>query len=127
MVFLLFPGGGQEEDDQILLQPNIIKNKCSAMEPYRGQAIKKQPFSFYVPGAVCLVAQLRATLCGLLGYSPPGSSAAGMLQARILQWVAMPFSRVSFDPAIEPGSTSLWTDSLPLEPPGKPTGTIGSI
>ena len=76
---------------------------------------------------MCLVAQLCATLCGLLGYSLPGSSAMGILQARILQWVAMPFSRVSFDPGIEPGSTSLWTDSLPFEPPGKPTGTIGSV
>ena len=30
--------------------------------------------------------------------SPPGSSAHGILQARILQWVASPFSRVSSQP-----------------------------
>ena len=27
-------------------------------------------------------------------YSPPGSSVCGILQARILEWVAMPFSKV---------------------------------
>ena len=28
-----------------------------------------------------------------MDYSPPGSSVQGILQARILQWVAIPFSR----------------------------------
>ena len=41
-------------------------------------------------------------------YSPPGSSVHGILQARILQWVTISFSRRSF-PRIEPGSPSLWT------------------
>ena len=31
-----------------------------------------------------------------LDYSPPGSSAQGILQARILDWVVIPFSRGSF-------------------------------
>ena len=30
--------------------------------------------------------------------SPPGSSVHGILQARILEWVALPFSRGSFQP-----------------------------
>ena len=30
--------------------------------------------------------------------SPPGSSVHGILQARILEWAAMPFSRVSSGP-----------------------------
>jgi len=34
-------------------------------------------------------------LCGLMGCSSPGSSTHGILQARILEWVAMPFSRQS--------------------------------
>ena len=33
------------------------------------------------------------TLCDPLDYSLPGSSVHGILQARILEWVAMPFSR----------------------------------
>ena len=43
---------------------------------------------------VCvLVAQSRLTLCDLMGYSLPGSSVHRVLQARILQWVAIRFSR----------------------------------
>ena len=47
---------------------------------------------------VCSVAQSCPTLCGLMGYSPPGSSAHRIFQARILEWVAMPFSRGSSKP-----------------------------
>ena len=32
------------------------------------------------------------TLCGPVDGSPPGSSVPGILQARTLEWVAMPFS-----------------------------------
>ena len=35
------------------------------------------------------------TLCNLMDCSPPGSSVHGILQARILGWVAMPSSRRS--------------------------------
>ena len=45
----------------------------------------------------------------------------GILQARILEWVAMPSSRGSSDPRIEPKSPELQADSLPSEPPEKPT------
>ena len=40
-----------------------------------------------------LVAQLCLTLCNPLDYSPPGSSIHEIFQARILEWVATPFSR----------------------------------
>ena len=45
-----------------------------------------------------LVAQLCLILCDPMGCSPPGSSVCGILQARILQWVAIPFSRGSSRP-----------------------------
>ena len=38
------------------------------------------------------------TLCDPMDYSPPGSSIHGILQARILEWVAIPFSRGSSQP-----------------------------
>ena len=38
---------------------------------------------------VCEVAQLCLTLCNPVDCSPPGSSVHGILQARILEWVAM--------------------------------------
>ena len=43
-----------------------------------------------------LVTQSCLTLCDPMYYSPPGSSVRGLLQARTLEWVAIPFSRRSF-------------------------------
>ena len=40
-----------------------------------------------------VITQLCPTLCDPLDCSPQGSSARGILQARILEWVAIPFSR----------------------------------
>ena len=40
-----------------------------------------------------LVIQSCPTLCDPLDCSLPGSSVHGILQARILEWVAIPFSR----------------------------------
>ena len=42
--------------------------------------------------------QLCLTLCNPMDYNPPGSPVPGILQARILEWVAMPFSRGSYRP-----------------------------
>ena len=52
--------------------------------------------------------------------NPPGSSVHGILQARILQWVAISFSRGSSTPGTEPGSPAFQADSLLSEPSGKP-------
>ena len=48
--------------------------------------------------ASVLVAQSCLTLCAHMDCSPPGSSVHGILQARILEWVAMLFSRESSRP-----------------------------
>ena len=40
----------------------------------------------------------RVRLCDPVDRSPPGSSVRGILQARILQWVAISFSRGSSRP-----------------------------
>ena len=58
-----------------------------------------------------------------MDHSSPGSSVHGILQARILEWVAISFSRGSPDPGIEPQSSELQAESLPSEPPGKPFGS----
>ena len=44
------------------------------------------------------VAQPCLTLCGPMDCSPPGSSVHGIFQARILEWVAISFSRGSSQP-----------------------------
>ena len=45
--------------------------------------------------SACSVAQWCLTLCNPLDCSPPGSSVYGILQARILEWVAISFFRGS--------------------------------
>ena len=41
---------------------------------------------------------LFLTQCDLMDYSLPDSSVHGILQARILEWIAMPFSMGSSQP-----------------------------
>ena len=49
-------------------------------------------------GKLVLVAQSYPTLCDPLDCSPPGSSVHDIFQARMLEWVAISFSRVSSQP-----------------------------
>ena len=67
-----------------------------------------------------LVAQSCLTLCDPMGYRLLGSSPHGFLQARILEWVVIPFSRGFSRPGIKPRSSALQVDSLPSESPRKP-------
>ena len=64
------------------------------------------------------IARLCPTLCDPMGYT-----VHGILQARILEWVAFPFSRDLPNLGIEPRSPALQADSLPAEPKGKPVYT----
>ena len=48
-----------------------------------------------------LVAQSGPIVCYLLDYSPPGSSVHGILQARVLVWGAISFSRGPFPPSVQ--------------------------
>ena len=71
------------------------------------------------------VAQLRPTICDPVDCSPPGSSVHGILQARTLEWAAMPSSsgpsrpgdgtHVSLSPALAGGffTTSAAWEALP--------------
>ena len=47
---------------------------------------------------LCLVAQSCPTFCDPMNGSPPGSSVHGILQARLLEWLAISFSRGSSSP-----------------------------
>ena len=59
---------------------------------------------------VVLVAQSWLTFCDLMDCSLPGCSVHGSLQARILEWVAIPFSRASFQPRDRTQSPALQAD-----------------
>ena len=70
----------------------------------------------------------RVQLFETLWTRQPGSSVCGILQARILEWVAILFSRGLPNPGLEPRSPTLQADSLPSELPGKPKNTgVGSL
>ena len=53
---------------------------------------------FPVPQLACAHAQSHPTVCEPMDYSPPGSSICGIFQARILEWVAISYSRRSSQP-----------------------------
>ena len=87
-----------------------------------------QPCGHCCAVLLCLVSQwcLLFTTPGSVACQAPLSM--GILQARILVWVAMPSSRGPSNPGIKPRSPALQVDSLPAEPQGKPENTgVGSL
>ena len=72
-------------------------------------------------------AQSCPTLCNPLDYNLPGFSVHGISQARILEWVAISFSRDLPDPGIEPMSPEypvLAGRFFISVPPGKPRTVV---
>ena len=68
----------------------------------------------------CVYAQSCPTLCDLMDCNLPGSSVHEISQARILEQVAISFSRGSSDPGIKPVSPVLAGRCFTAPPPGKP-------
>ena len=79
----------------------------------------------YINLETCSVAQSYLTLCNPMDCSPSGSSLHRILQARILEWVAMPSSRRSSwsrdQTCVSKCPLHCQAGSLPLTPSGKPT------
>ena len=69
---------------------------------------------------VCVSAQSCLTLCNPVDRSPPGSSVHGIPQARILEWVAISFSRGSSRPRDQTHVSCTAGGFFIPEPPGKP-------
>ena len=72
--------------------------------------------------SVCVCAKSlwsRPTLCDPGGCSPPGSSVHGILQARILGWVAISFSRGSSQPRDQTQISCIVGTFFTAEPPGE--------
>ena len=81
----------------------------------------------WVPVCVCVcvcvyewVTQACPTLWDSVDCSPSSSSVNETLQARILEWVAIPFSRDLPDPGMKPRCPGLQADSLLSGLPGSP-------
>ena len=70
---------------------------------------------------LCLIAQSCLTLCDPMDCSPPGFLSMGILQARILEWVAMPHSRRSSQPRDQTQVSRIAGGFLIVWAPGKPT------
>ena len=82
-------------------------------------------YQFFVVITVCAKSlQSCLTHCNPMDCTPPGSSVHGILQARILESVAIPFSRGSSQSRDQTRSPALQADSLPFEPPGKIFPTV---
>ena len=70
----------------------------------------------------------RVRLCDSMDCSPPGSSVHGILQARILEWVAISFPRGSSRPRDRTHVSHTAGRRFTSEPPGKPNvGNLGSV
>ena len=76
----------KEKSEKAGLKLNIQTTKIMASSPITSWQID------------VLVAQSCPTLCDPMDCSPQGSSVHGILQARILEWVAISFSRGSPQP-----------------------------
>ena len=73
------------------------------------------------------VAQSCLTLCNHMDFSLPGSSIHGISQARILEWIAISFSRDLSNPGIKPNQICLVpciAGFFTPKPPGKPIHII---
>ena len=104
----MYTGRGSKTDDGKLLKKCVVTCPVAFLE----EEIKNS--------CVCVrVTQSCLTLCHPVACSPPGTSVHGILQARILQWLAIPFSRGSSQLRDRTPAPALQVDSLPSEPPEK--------
>ena len=79
----------------------------------------------YIPAVSCVLSRsVMSDLFDPMDCSLPGSSGHGILQARVLEWVAVPSSRGSSQPrdwtCVSLCCLHWQAGSLPLAPPGKP-------
>ena len=72
-------------------------------------------------------AKLHLTLCDPMNRSPPGSSVYGIFQARILEWVAISFSRGSSWPKDQIPVSCIAGGFTPTEPSRKPFRKLSSV
>ena len=76
--------------------------------------------TYHTQTVTCLWSEVKVSQpCPTL-LNPMDCIVHGILQARILEWVAQPFSSRFSWPRIEPGFPALQAGSLPVELPGKP-------
>ena len=103
-------------------RPRIPPSDCHSNPPPSSQSTLLQTLLVCVLFVcVCVCVQLCLTLCHPMDCSPPGSSVHGILQARILEWVAMlSLQGIILTQWSNPSLLHWQVGSLSLVPPGKP-------
>ena len=102
-----------------LARPGVMRRKG---------AVQHIHFSMKSGWSITVIWEVSETLCDPMDCRLPGSSVhRRILQARVLEWVAISFSRGSFWPRDWTWSPALQADSLPFEPPGKPVEDTGRM
>ena len=104
----------------------FIKHFLKILKFLPCQTLLKNPLEFMDFGTYCMCVHPQSCLT-LCNQRPPGFSVHGILQERILEWVAMPFSRWSSWLRNQTWSPALQEDSLPSEPPGKHSWDLLSL
>ena len=89
-------------------------------EPGRVQSMGSQRVGHNLATAAAKLLQSCPTLYDTMDGSLPGSSVRGISQARILEWVAVSFSRGSSRPRDRTRVSRIGADALTSEPPGSP-------
>ena len=105
---ILYPFFSQRNKDQKTEQhgcdyfPNILIRYCRVTElpktswKFRpGSGMHFHPVGYEPSAFVCSVIQSCLTVCDPMDCGLPGSSVHGIFQARILEWIAISFSRGS--------------------------------
>ena len=81
------------------LQIHILETRIEKMQARFNKDLEEIKKSQYIMNnAISEVAQSCPTLCDPMDCSLPGSSVHGILQAIVLEWIAIPFSRGSSGP-----------------------------
>ena len=96
--------------------PQKLNAWSKVIQPCRGQIWSQTLLSDTEKNKKVKVAQSYLTLCHPMDYT-----VLGILQPRILEWIAFPSPRDLPNPGVEPRSPTLQVDSLPAEPQGNPT------
>ena len=112
-----------KEGHYITIRASIHQEDKTTVNIYKPNIRAFKYIKQILTGLMCLtwlVAQPCPTICNPVDCSPQGSSVCEILQARILEWVALSFSRVPSQPRDWTQVSCIAGSSLPSEPPGKP-------
>ena len=100
-----------------MIKSNCINNKYKKSRTINTISPQISELSMEVK---LLLSQSCLTLCNSMDYTLSGSSVHGILQARILEWVAIPSPGHLPNPGVRSISLAFQADSSSSEPPGKP-------